>query len=139
MKDLLNKVKTKFEDVMFVEVPLSAEERIKKIDEKTLSRIADKADEVLVVKANSKEEFEEQVNELLKIRKAFNSYSEVTVEEKKPTKQISEGAWKFWATVVGNVTSGAVVIYSTLYSDEGNFINDFTRKVINKRIDGDKF
>jgi len=71
--------------------------------------------------------------------KKKNSYSEVTVEEEKPTKQISDGAWKFWATVVGSVTSGAVVIYSTLYSDEGNFINDFTRKVINKRIDGDKF
>lgn len=136
---LLDKIKNKVEDVMFVEVPLSAEERIKEIDEKTLQRIADKADEVLVVEAKSQQEFEEQVNELLKIRKAFNSYSDVTVEEEKPKKQISEGAWKFWATVVGSVTSGAVVIYSTLYADEGNFINDFTRKVINRRIDGDKF
>lgn len=136
---LLNNFKNKIEDVLFVELPLSAEERIKEIDEKTLSRIADKADEVLVVEAKTKQEFEEQVNELLKIRKAFNSYSDVTVEEERPKKQISEGAWKFWATVVGSVTSGAVVIYSTLYSDEGNFINDFTRKVINKRIDGDKF
>ena len=136
---LLKNFKNKIEDVLFVELPLSAEERIKEIDEKTLSRIADKADEVLVVEAKTKQEFEEQVNELLKIRKAFNSYSDVTVEEERPKKQISEGAWKFWATVVGSVTSGAVVIYSTLYSDEGNFINDFTRKVINKRIDGDKF
>lgn len=139
MKKLLDKIKNKVEDVMFVEVPLSAEERIKEIDEKTLQRIVDKADEVLVVEAKSQQEFEEQVNELLKIRKAFNSYSDVTVEEEKPKKQISEGAWKFWATVVGSVTSGAVVIYSTLYADEGNFINDFTRKVINRRIDGDKF
>lgn len=136
---LLKNFKNKIEDVLFVELPLSAEERIKEIDEKTLSRIADKADEVLVVEAKTKQEFEEQVNELLKIRKAFNSYSDVTVEEERPKKQISEGAWKFWATVVGSITSGAVVIYSTLYSDEGNFINDFTRKVINKRIDGDKF
>ena len=136
---LLDKIKNKVEDVMFVEVPLSAEERIKEIDEKTLQRIADKADEVLVVEAKSQQEFEEQVNELLKIRKAFNSYSDVTVEEEKPKEKISEGAWKFWATVVGSVTSGAVVIYSTLYADEGNFINDFTRKVINRRIDGDKF
>lgn len=139
MKNLLNKIKNKVEDVMFVEVPLSAEERIKEIDEKTLQRIADKADELLVVEAKSQQEFEEQVNELLKIRKAFNSYSDVTVEEEKPKEKISEGAWKFWATVVGSVTSGAVVIYSTLYADEGNFINDFTRKVINRRIDGDKF
>lgn len=136
---LLKNFKNKIEDVLFVELPLSAEERIKEIDEKTLSRIADKADEVLVVEAKTKQEFEEQVNELLKIRKAFNSYSDVTVEEERPKKQISEGAWKFWATVVGSITSGAVVIYSTLYSDEGNFINDFTRKIINKRIEGDKF
>lgn len=136
---LLKNFKNKIEDVFFVEEALSAEERIKEIDEKTLQRIADKADEVLVVDAKSQQEFEEQVDELLKIRKAFNSYSETTVEEEKPKKQISEGAWKFWATVVGSVTSGAVVIYSTLYSDEGNFINDFTRKVINRRIDGDKF
>lgn len=136
---LLKNFKNKIENVFFVEEALTAEERIKEIDEKTLQRIADKADEVLVVEVKSQQEFEEQVDELLKIRKAFNSYSETTVEEEKPKKQISEGAWKFWATVVGSVTSGAVVIYSTLYSDEGNFINDFTRKVINRRIDGDKF
>lgn len=136
---LLNKIKNKIENVFFVEEALTAEERIKEIDEKTLQRIADKADEALVVEVKSQQEFEEQVDELLKIRKVFNSYSETTVEEEKPKKQISEGAWKFWATVVGSVTSGAVVIYSTLYSDEGNFINDFTRKVINRRIDGDKF
>ena len=136
---LLKNFKNKIENVFFVEEALTAEERIKEIDEKTLQRIADKADEVLVVGVKSQQEFEEQVDELLKIRKAFNSYSETTVEEEKPKKQISEGAWKFWATVVGSLTSGAVVIYSTLYSDEGNFINDFTRKVINRRIDGDKF
>lgn len=136
---LLKNFKNKIENVFFVEEALTAEERIKEIDEKTLQRIADKADEVLVVEVKSQQEFEEQVDELLKIRKAFNSYSETTVEEEKPKKQISEGAWKFWATVVGSLTSGAVVIYSTLYSDEGNFINDFTRKVINRRIDGDKF
>ena len=136
---LLKNFKNKIENVFFVEEALTAEERIKEIDEKTLQRIADKADEVLVVEVKSQQEFEEQVDELLKIRKAFNSYSETTIEEEKPKKQISEGAWKFWATVVGSVTSGAVVIYSTLYSDEGNFINDFTRKVINRRIDGDKF
>ena len=136
---LLKNFKNKIENVFFVEEALTAEERIKEIDEKTLQRIANKADEVLVVEAKSQQEFEEQVDELLKIRKAFNSYSETTVEEEKPKKMISEGAWKFWATVVGSVTSGAVVIYSTLYSDEGNFINDFTRKVINRRIDGDKF
>lgn len=136
---LLKIFKNKIENVFFVEEALTAEERIKEIDEKTLQRIADKADEVLVVDAKYQQEFEEQVDELLKIRKAFNSYSETTVKEEKPKKQISEGAWKFWATVVGSVTSGAVVIYSTLYSDEGNFINDFTRKVINRRIDGDKF
>lgn len=136
---LLKNFKNKIENVFFVEETLTAEERIKEIDEKTLQRIADKADEVLVVEVKSQQEFEEQVDELLKIRKAFNSYSETTVEEEKPKKQISEGAWKFWATVVGSLTSGAVVIYSTLYSDEGNFINDFTRKVINRRIDGDKF
>ena len=136
---LLKNFKNKIENVFFVEEALTAEERIKEIDEKTLQRIADKADEVLVVEVKSQQEFEEQVDELLKIRKAFNSYSETTIEEEKPKKQISEGAWKFWATVVGSVTSGAVVIYSTLYSDEGNFINDFTRKVINRRIDGVKF
>lgn len=136
---LLKNFKNKIENVFFAEEALTAEERIKEIDEKTLQRIADKADEVLVVGVKSQQEFEEQVDELLKIRKAFNSYSETTVEEEKPKKQISEGAWKFWATVVGSLTSGAVVIYSTLYSDEGNFINDFTRKVINRRIDGDKF
>lgn len=136
---LLKNLKNKIEDVLFVEEALSAEERIKEIDEKTLQRIASKADEVLVVEAKSQQEFKEQVDELLKIRKAFNSYSDITVEEEKPKEKISEGAWKFWATVVGSVTSGAVVIYSTLYADEGNFINDFTRKVINRRIDGDKF
>lgn len=136
---LLKNFKNKIENVFFVEEALTAEERIKEIDEKTLQRIADKADEVLVDDAKYQQEFEEQVDELLKIRKAFNSYSETTVKEEKPKKQFSEGAWKFWATVVGSLTSGAVVIYSTLYSDEGNFINDFTRKVINRRIDGDKF
>lgn len=139
MKKLLNKIKNVTEDILFVEEPVSAGERIKEIDEKALQRIADKADEVLVFEAKSKEDFEQQVNELLKIRKAFNSYSDVTVEKEKPKKNISEGAWKFWATVVSVAGSGAVVIYSTLYSDSGNFVNDFTRKVISKQIDGNKF
>ena len=97
---LLNNIKNKVEDVMFVEVPLSAEERIKEIDEKTLQRIADKADEVLIVEAKTQQEFEEQVDELLKIRKAFNSYSDVTVEEEKPKKQIDPKVFIITGVVV---------------------------------------
>ena len=132
---LLSKIKDVVEDKLFEEVPVTAEERISEIDEKVMQRIANKADEVLAEDGN----FDEQVAELLKIRKAYNSYSDATVEEDKPKEKVSEGAWKFWATVVSAGTSAAVVIYSTLYADEGNFVNDFTRKVINKRIDGDKF
>ena len=132
---LLSKIKDVVEDILFIEEDVCAEERISRIDEKVLNTIADRADEVLANDA----EFDEQVSELLKVRKAYNSYSETTVKEDKPKKQISEGAWKFWATVVSATASGAVVIYSTLYADSGNFVNDFTRKVINKRIDGDKF
>ena len=131
----LPKIKEFIEDKMFVEVPVSAEERINKVDELVLHRIADEANGVL----DNDKEFDEKVNELIKIRKAYNSYNEETREEDKPKEKVSEGAWKFWATVVSAGTSAAVVIYSTLYADEGNFVNDFTRKVINKRIDGDKF
>ena len=131
----LPKIKEFIEDKMFVEVPVSAEERINKVDELVLHRIADEANGVL----DHDKEFDEKVNELIKIRKAYNSYNEETREEDKPKDKVSEGAWKFWATVVSAGTSAAVVIYSTLYADEGNFVNDFTRKVINKRIDGDKF
>lgn len=133
---LLNKIKNIVDDKLFVEVPVEAKERIDKIDELVLHRIADEADEVL---SDNDVEFEQQVNELIKIRKAYNSYSNQTVEEEAPKEKISEGAWKFWATLVSAGMSGAVVIYSTLYADSGNFVNDFTRKVINKRIDGDKF
>lgn len=132
---LLDKFKNIIDEKLFVEVPVEAKERINKIDELVLHCIADEAKGVL---ANDKE-FDEKVNELIKIRKAYNTYSEETREEDKPKDKVSEGAWKFWATVVSAGTSAAVVVYSTLYADEGNFVNDFTRKVINKRIDGDKF
>lgn len=133
---LLNKIKDVIEDKLFVEVPVSAEERINKVDELVLHRIADKADDVL---ADNDVDFEQKVNDLITVRKAYNKYNNETVVEEKAKEKVSEGAWKFWATVVSAGTSAAVVIYSTLYADEGNFVNDFTRKVINKRIDGDKF
>lgn len=133
---LLDKFKNIIDEKLFVEVPVEAKERINKIDELVLHRIADEANEVL---SDNNVEFEQQVNELIKIRKAYNSYNNQTVEEEAPKEKISEGAWRFWATLVSAGMSGAVVIYSTLYADEGNFVNDFTRKVINKRIDGDKF
>lgn len=132
----LPKIKEFIEDKMFVEVAVEPKERIDKVDALVLHRIADEANVVL---DDNDKEFEQKVNELIKIRKAYNSYNEETREEDKPKDKVSEGAWKFWATVVSAGTSAAVVIYSTLYADEGNFVNDFTRKVINKRIDGDKF
>ena len=132
----LPNIKEFIEDKMFVEVAVEPKERIDKVDTLVLHRIADEANDVL---DDNDKEFDEKVNELIKIRKAYNSYNEETREENKPKERLTEGAWKFWATVVSAGTSAAVVIYSTLYSDEGNFVNDFTRKVINKRIDGDKF
>jgi hypothetical protein len=132
----LPNIKKFIDEKLFVEVPVEAKERIDKVDKLVLNRIADEANDVL---ANDEKEFDEKVNELIKIRKAYNSYNEETREEDKPKDKISEGAWKFWATVVSATASGAVVIYSTLYADEGNFVNDFTKRVINKRIDGDKF
>lgn len=133
---ILKKIKNIVDDTMFVDVPVEPKERIEKLDQAVLHRIVDEADNVL---AEDDKEFEEQVTELIKIRKAYNNYNEEIRGEDKPKKQISDGAWKFWATVVSASVSGAVVIYSTLYADEGNFVNDFTRRVINKRIDGDKF
>lgn len=133
---ILKKIKNIVDDTMFVDVPVEPKERIEKLDQAVLHRIVDEADNVL---AEDDKEFEEQVTELIKIRKAYNNYNEEIRGEDKPKKQISDGAWKFWATVVSATASGAVVIYSTLYADEGNFVNDFTRRVINKRIDGDKF
>lgn len=134
---LLNKIKDVTEDILFVDVPV--EKTMDEVDNLVLSKIVDKADKSITVSADTEEEFYRQLEEAVKLRKAYNNYNEVIVKEVKEKKQLSEGAWKFWATVVSGVTSGAIVIYSTLYSDEGNFINDFTRKVINKKIDGDKF
>ena len=134
---LLNKIKDVAEDILFVDVPV--EKTMDEVDNLVLSKIVDKADKSITVSADTEEEFYRQLEEAVKLRKAYNNYNEVIVKEVKEKKQLSEGAWKFWATVVSGVTSGAIVIYSTLYSDEGNFINDFTRKVINKKIDGDKF
>lgn len=134
---LLNKIKDVTEDILFVDVPV--EKTMDEVDNLVLSKIVDRADKSITVSADTEEEFYRQLEEAVKLRKAYNNYNEVIVKEVKEKKQLSEGAWKFWATVVSGVTSGAIVIYSTLYSDEGNFINDFTRKVINKKIDGDKF
>lgn len=134
---LLNKIKDVTEDILFVDVPV--EKTMDEVDNLVLSKIVDKADKSITVSADTEEEFYRQLEEAVKLRKAYNNYNEVIVKEVKEKKQLSEGAWKFWATVVSGVTSGAIVIYSTLYSDEGNFINDFTRKVINKKIDGGKF
>lgn len=134
---LLNKIKDVTEDILFVDVPV--EKTMDEVDNLVLSKIVDKADKSITVSADTEEEFYRQLEEAVKLRKAYNNYNEVIVKEVKEKKQLSEGAWKFWATVVSGVTSGVIVIYSTLYSDEGNFINDFTRKVINKKIDGDKF
>lgn len=134
---LLNKIKDVTEDILFVDVPV--EKTMDEVDNLVLSKIVDKADKSITVSADTEEEFYRQLEEAVKLRKAYNNYNEVIIKEVKEKKQLSEGAWKFWATVVSGVTSGAIVIYSTLYSDEGNFINDFTRKVINKKIDGDKF
>lgn len=134
---LLNKIKDVAEDILFVDVPV--EKTMDEVDNLVLSKIVDKADKSITVSADTEEDFYRQLEEAVKLRKAYNNYNEVIVKEVKEKKQLSEGAWKFWATVVSGVTSGAIVIYSTLYSDEGNFINDFTRKVINKKIDGDKF
>lgn len=134
---LLDKIKTKIDDVLFVEIPV--EKTMDEVDNIVLSKIVDKADKAITVTAKTEEEFQKQIEEAIKLRKAYNNYNDVIVKEVKPKKEVSDGAWKFWATVVSGVTSGAIVIYSTLYSDEGNFINDFTRKVINKKIDGEKF
>ena len=134
---LLNKIKDVTEDILFVDVPV--EKSMDEVDNLVLSKIVEKADNVISISAETEEEFKAQIEEAIKLRKAYNNYNEVIVKEEKPKKELSDGAWKFWATVVSGVTSGAIVIYSTLYADEGNFINDFTKKVINKKIDGDKF
>ena len=137
MKNLLNKVKTKIDDALFVEVPVV--KTMEEVDNLVLNKIVEKADNAITISAKTEEEFQKQIEEAIKLRKAYNNYSDVIVKEVEPKKEVSDGAWRFWATVVSGVTSGAIVIYSTLYSDEGNFINDFTRKVINKKIDGEKF
>lgn len=134
---LLNKIKDVTEDILFVDV--SVEKSMDEVDNLVLSKIVEKADNTISISAETEEEFKAQIEEAIKLRKAYNNYNEVIVKEEKPKKELSDGAWKFWATVVSGVTSGVIVIYSTLYADEGNFINDFTKKVINKKIDGDKF
>jgi hypothetical protein len=134
---LLNKIKDVTEDILFVDVPV--EKSMDEVDNLVLSKIVEKADNTISISAETEEEFKAQIEEAIKLRKAYNNYNEVIVKEEKPKKELSDGAWKFWATVVSGVTSGVIVIYSTLYADEGNFINDFTKKVINKKIDGDKF
>lgn len=134
---LLNKIKDVTEDILFIDVPV--EKSMDEVDNLVLSKIVEKADNTISISAETEEEFKAQIEEAIKLRKAYNNYSEVIVKEEKPKKELSDGAWKFWATVVSGVTSGVIVIYSTLYADEGNFINDFTKKVINKKIDGDKF
>lgn len=134
---LLNKIKDVTEDILFVDVPV--EKSMDEVDNLVLSKIVEKADNAISISAETEEEFKAQIEEAIKLRKAYNNYNEVIVKEEKPKKELSDGAWKFWATVVSGVTSGIIVIYSTLYADEGNFINDFTKKVINKKIDGDKF
>jgi hypothetical protein len=134
---LLNKIKDVAEDILFVEVV--EEKSMEQVDSLVLSKIVDKADKSISISADTEEDFYKQLEEAVKLRKAYNNYNDVIVKEVKEKKQISDGAWKFWATVVSGISTGAIVIYSTLYSDEGNFVNDFTRKVINKKIDGDKF
>lgn len=134
---LFNKIKDVTEDILFVDVPV--EKSMDEVDNLVLRKIVEKADNTISISAETEEEFKAQIEEAIKLRKAYNNYNEVIVKEEKPKKELSDGAWKFWATVVSGVTSGAIVIYSTLYADEGNFINDFTKKVINKKIDGDKF
>lgn len=134
---LLNKIKDVTEDILFVDVPV--EKTMDEVDNLVLSKIVEKADKTISISAETEEEFKAQIEEAIKLRKGYNNYNEVIVKEEKPKKELSDGAWKFWATVVSGVTSGVIVIYSTLYADEGNFINDFTKKVINKKIDGDKF
>lgn len=134
---LLNKIKDVTEDILFVDVPV--EKTMDEVDNLVLNKIVEKADNTISISAETEEEFKAQIEEAIKLRKAYNNYNEVIVKEEKPKKELSDGAWKFWATVVSGVTSGVIVIYSTLYADEGNFINDFTKKVINKKIDGDKF
>ena len=134
---LLKKIKDVAEDILFVEVV--EEKSMEQVDSLVLSKIVDKADKSITISADTEEDFYKQLEEAVKLRKAYNNYNDVIVKEVKEKKQISDGAWKFWATVVSGISTGAIVIYSTLYSDEGNFVNDFTRKVINKKIDGDKF
>lgn len=134
---LLNKIKDVANDILFVEVV--EEKSMEQVDSLVLSKIVDKADKSISISADTEEDFYKQLEEAVKLRKVYNNYSDVIVKEVKEKKQISDGAWKFWATVVSGISTGAIVIYSTLYSDEGNFVNDFTRKVINKKIDGDKF
>lgn len=134
---LLDKIKTKIDDVLFVEVPVV--KTMEEVDNLVLNKIVEKADDAINISAKTEEDFQKQIEEAILLRKAYNKYNSVIVNEVEPKKELSDGAWKFWATVVSGVTSGVIVIYSTLYSDEGNFINDFTRKVINKKIDGEKF
>ena len=134
---LLKKIKDVAEYILFVEVV--EEKSMEQVDSLVLSKIVDKADKSISISADTEEDFYKQLEEAVKLRKAYNNYNDVIVKEVKEKKQISDGAWKFWATVVSGISTGAIVIYSTLYSDEGNFVNDFTRKVINKKIDGDKF
>lgn len=134
---LLNKIKNVAEDIFFVEEPMV--KAMEEIDDLVLNKIVEKADNVISIDTKTEEEFKAQIEEAINIRKTYNNYNNVIVKEVKTKKELSDGAWKFWATVVSGLTSGIIVIYSTLYADEGNFINDFTKKVINKKIDGEKF
>lgn len=134
---LLNKIKNVAEDIFFVEEPMV--KTMEEVDDLVLNKIVEKADNVISIDAKTEEGFKAQIEEAINIRKTYNNYNNVIVKEVKTKKELSDGAWKFWATVVSGLTSGIIVIYSTLYADEGNFINDFTKKVINKKIDGEKF
>lgn len=137
MKKLLNKIKNVTEDIFFVEEPVV--KAMDEVDNLVLNKIVEKADNVISIDAKTEEEFKAQIEEAINIRKTYNNYNNVIVKEVETKKELSDGAWKFWATVISGLTSGVIVIYSTLYADEGNFINDFTKKVINKKIDGEKF
>ena len=118
---LLNKIKNVAEDIFFVEEPMV--KAMDEVDDLVLNKIVGKADNVISIDAKTEEEFKAQIEEAINIRKTYNNYNNVIVKEVKTKKELSDGAWKFWATVVSGLTSGIIVIYSTLYADVGKFIN----------------
>lgn len=119
---------------------LSNKDKIKLVDEAVKEAIIVDMEKVIIDMSKDDTLTKEQIAEATALRHAYNGYDQAA-KSKGPThkesllKRVPDGAWRFGAAVVGGGLTLLTTVYATMYTDNGNMLNDTIRNMMNKKND----